>query len=100
MARIRNIKSGLESVTGGMSISSKLTKVLDAFNKCAAQTKIMIDSVSITTRNIIITGSTTNRQTTLLLFDTIKKNSLDVVQTSLSSENERDKFRITVIPKQ
>ena len=100
VARIRNIKSGLESVTGGMSISSKLTKVLDAFNKCAAQTKLMIDSVSITTRNIIITGSTSNRKTTLLLFDTIKKNSLDVVQTSLSSENERDKFRITVIPKQ
>ena len=100
VARIKNFKIGLDG-NKGLTISSKLTKVLDAFNECAAPTKLMIDSISITARNIGITGSTSTRNNTLLLFDTIRKNNLDVVQTNLSTDSKtrRDKFIITVIPK-
>jgi hypothetical protein len=98
LRRIQDVKSGQLSVTGEESISAKLTLVLEAFNKCAAQTDLSIDSVSITTKTISIVGDTSSRKNTLKLFEAIK-GKLDILQQRLDSKGGRDNFWITVVPR-
>ena len=98
LRRIQDVKSGQLSVTGEESISAKLTLVLEAFNKCASQTDLSIESVSITTRTISIVGETSTRKNTLKLFEAIK-GRLDILQQRLDSKAGRDNFRITVVPR-
>jgi len=99
LKRIENVRKGLLSVTGEESISAKLTLVLEAFNKCAAQTNLNIDSISITTRTISITGDTSSRENTLKLFDAIRESRLEILQQDLDAKGGRDNFSITVTPK-
>ena len=99
LRRIRAVKSGQLSITGEESASSKLTLVLEAFNKCAAQTDLKIETISITSRNISIVGNTSNRNNTLKLFEALKGVNLDVQQQRLDSKAGRDTFSITVVPK-
>jgi hypothetical protein len=99
LRRIRAVKSGQFSITGEESASSKLTLVLEAFNKCAAQTDLKIETISITSRNISIVGNTSNRNNTLKLFEALKSVNLDVQQQRLDSKAGRDTFSITVVPK-
>jgi len=99
LRRIKSVKEGLLSVTGEESISAKLTLVLDAFNKCAAQTNLNIDSITIGTRNIVIAGDTSSRVNTLKVFEAIKKANLNILQQRVESVTGRDSFRITVVPK-
>lgn len=99
LRRIRAVKSGQFSITGEESASSKLTLVLEAFNKCAAQTDLKIETISITSRNISIVGNTSNRNNTLKLFEALKNVNLDVQQQRLDSKAGRDTFSITVVPK-
>ena len=99
LGRIRNARSGLITIKGEKSISSKLTLVLTAFNKCAAQTKLNIKSITITARDIIVTGDTSSRQNTLKFFDTLRSNGLDVLRTNFDIKGGRDHFNITLAPK-
>jgi hypothetical protein len=99
LRHVRDIKSGLSSVTGEESVSSKLTMVLEAFNSCAAETNLDIESISITARSISITGSTSSRTNTLKLFEAVGKGGLEILQQSLSAKGSRDDFIITVMPK-
>ncbi len=99
LRRIENVKKGLLSVTGEESISAKLTLVLEAFNKCAEQTDLNVDSVSITTKTISIAGDTSSRANTLKLFEAIKKSGLEILQQNLGAKGGRDNFSITVVPK-
>lgn len=99
LRRIRDVKSGQLSVTGEESVSAKLTLVLEAFNKCAAQTNLNIDSISITTNTISITGDTSSRRNTLKLFEAIEGGKLDVLTQRLDAKGGRDNFRITVAPR-
>jgi hypothetical protein len=99
LKRIENVKKGLLSVTGEESISAKLTMVLDAFNKCAAQTNLNIDSIGITARTISISGDTSSKENTLKLFDAIRSSGLEIVQQNLGAKGDRDNFSITVTPK-
>lgn len=99
LRHIRDVKSGLSSVTGEESISSKLTMVLEAFNNCAGETNLEIESISITARNIAVTGSTSSRTNTLKLFEAVGKGELEITQQSLSVKGNRDNFSITVMPK-
>jgi hypothetical protein len=99
LRRIRDVKSGQLSVTGTESVSAKLTLLLEAFNKCAAQTKLQIDSISITAKNISIAGSTSSRKNTLKLFEAINKGKLQILQQNLDSKGGRDNFRISVMPR-
>jgi hypothetical protein len=99
LRRLRAVKSGQLSITGEESASSKLTLVLEAFNKCAAQTGLKIETISITSRNISIVGNTSNRNNTLKLFEALKGVNLDVQQQRLDSKAGRDTFSITVGPK-
>jgi len=99
LRHVRDIKSGLSSVTGEESISSKLTLVLGAFNNCAAQTNLDIESISITAKSISVDGSTSSRTNTLKLFEAVSKGGLEILQQSLSAKGARDDFIITVQPK-
>ena len=99
LRRIENVKKGLLSVTGDQAVSAKLTLVLEAFNKCAAQTDLNINSVSITTKTITISGDTSSKNNTLKFFDAVKNSGLEIVQQDLSAKGGRDNFSITVVPK-
>ncbi len=99
LRRIESVRKGLLSVTGEESISAKLTMVLDAFNKCAAQTNLNIDSITITTKTITIAGDTSSRKNTLKLFEAVRNSGLEILQQSFDAKGGRDNFRITVVPK-
>ncbi|MDD5326252.1 MAG: hypothetical protein PHY02_00375 [Phycisphaerae bacterium] len=98
LRRIENVRQGLLSVTGEESISAKLTMVLDAFNKCAKQTDLNIDSITVTTRTISIAGDTSSRPNTLKLFDAIRESRLAILQQYLDAKGGRDNFSITIEP--
>ena len=99
LRRIRDAKKGLITIKGEKSISSKLTLVLTAFNNCAAQTNLDIKTISITARDIIITGDTSSRPNTLKFFNTIKNNGLEISREFFELKGGRDSFSITVVPK-
>jgi hypothetical protein len=97
--QIERVKKGLLSVTGEESVSTKLTLVLRAFNKCASQTDLNIDSISVTTKMVRIVGSTSSRKNTLKLRRTIEDSELKVLQELVAVEGGRDTFSMTVAPK-
>lgn len=99
LRRIHNVQKGLLSATGEKSLSAKLTLVLGAFNSCASQTNLSIDSVSITAKIITLVGSTSRRSNTLKLRKAIEDNDLIIQQDRLEEKGGRDNFTITVIPK-
>lgn len=98
LRRIRDVKSGQLSARGKESVSAKLTSVLEAFNRCAAQTKLQIDKISITAKSIRIEGDTSSRKNTLKLFEAIK-GKLEVLQYRYDLKGGRDNFTMTVAPK-
>ena len=98
LRRIRDVKSGQLSITGEESISAKLTLVLEAFNKCAAQTNLKIDKISITSKNITIAGDTSSRKNTLKLLKAIK-DKMVISSERHDSKGGRDTFSITIVPK-
>ena len=94
--RIKDENKGLYSEE--KSISSNLTMVLKAFNECAAQTDLNIDTITITAKDIMITGDTSNRQSRQKFFDTVRKNKLEIIREGYSLKDNRENFRITVTP--
>jgi hypothetical protein len=94
--RIENENKGLYDE---MSISSNLTLVLAAFNKCAEQTNLNIETITITTKDIMITGDTSNRQNRQRFFETIRNSGLEIKREGYILKNNRESFRITVAPK-
>jgi type II secretory pathway component PulL len=97
LRRIEDENKGL--ITEGKSISSNLTLVLAAFNKCAAQTNLNVDTITITTKDIMITGDTSNRQNRQRFFETIRNSGLEIKREGYSLKDNRESFRITVAPK-
>lgn len=91
---IERIRKGQLSSDGEQSIPSRLTTVLKAFNAVASQTDLNIEKISITSKNITITGDTSNRSNTLKLLAEIKK-SLNVQQENVGTQGQRDTFSIT-----
>jgi hypothetical protein len=99
LGRIRDAKRGLITIKGEKSISSKLTLLLTAFNKCASQTDLNIKSITITTRDIIVTGDTSSQQNTIKLSDTLRNNGFDVLRQKFGNKGGRGNFNITLAPK-
>lgn len=97
--RIQYHQSGRFGATGEESMLSKLTLVLQAFNKCAAPTNLKINKVSITTKNIRIEGDTASFKKTLELRKSIEKSNLVILQDNLTEKSGRSNFSITVVPK-
>ncbi len=96
--RILDVQSRRLSITGEESISSKLTRVLEAFNKCAAETNLNIDSITVTPRSTLISGDTSGRANTLKFFDAIRKTDLQILKHSYELKGGRDTFSVTVEP--
>jgi len=100
LRRIEDEKKGLMGlITNEKSISSNLTLLLKAFNKCAAQTDLSIDTINITTKSIIVTGDTSNRQSRQNFFKTVRSSGLEITQESYNLKDNRESFRITIAPK-
>jgi len=97
LRRIEDEKKGL--ITNEKSISSNLTLLLAAFVKCAAQTDLSIDTINITTKAIMVTGDTSNRQNRQRFFETIRNSGLEIKQEGYNLKDNRESFRITIAPK-
>jgi Type II secretion system (T2SS), protein L len=98
LRRIEAEKKGL--IADKTAIASKLALVLRAFNKCAAQTNLNISSITITTKEILITGDTSSRQSRQKFFDTIRNNGLEILQERYGLVGGgRESFGITIAPK-
>jgi hypothetical protein len=97
LRRIEDEKKGL--IPNEKSIASYLTQVLAAFNKCAAQTSLNIDTITITTKDIMITGDTSNRQSRQRFFETIRNSKLAIMREGYSLKDNHESFRITIEPK-
>lgn len=95
--RIEREKKGLD--VDEKSVSSKLTLVLGALNKCAAQTDLHVKSVTISADSVTITGDTSSRKNTLLFIETLKSNGLDVDRETVGTKGGRDTFSVIVKPK-
>ncbi|MFC1676317.1 type II secretion system protein GspL [Planctomycetota bacterium] len=97
--RIESVKKGLISATGQQSISSKLTGVLDAFNKSAKKTKLQINRISIAAKSIRIEGSTSSQKSTLKLYDALKKSGFEIDSSKTDPKGGRGNFNISIVPK-
>jgi hypothetical protein len=89
---------GILSLTGEKAVSARLQLLLEAFNECAKAADLSIDSVSITSKSISISGSTSNRPNTQKLRDALKKTNLGALQENLQVKGDRDNFNITIFP--
>ena len=96
---LRGLRAETTGVGAGDSISGRLVQVFQAVNSCAAQTDLNIDSITITSRSILINADTSRRPNTLNVFDALKKAGLEVQDHRLSTEGGRDNFSVTLEPK-
>ena len=98
---LNTIKKGNEGIiTTGTTISAKLTLVLKAFNKCAKQTGLTIDSIKITEKNISLTGETSSRANTTKFFNVLGDTGLKIKSVNYKDESRtrRDSFSVTLEP--
>ena len=72
--------------------------MLEAFNECAAKTKLRISKISITPENVRIQGSTSRRENTHKVFKAFK-GKLMIRDYGYDSKGGRDNFRVTLVPK-
>jgi hypothetical protein len=101
LIRVQKIKSGQMSASGEASISALLTYTLEALNKAPNQVQMNIDYITVGSKSIVIAGDTASRENTLALFGAIDGH--EHLKTSNSAEEfaaGRDKFRVTVLPKE
>ena len=71
--------------------------MLQTLNSCAAQTGLVIDTITVTTKTIHINGSTTSRRSTVNgVFEAMEKFGLKVNDTRVTTEGDRDNFDMTV----
>ena len=98
--RIQYHQSGRSGATGEESMMSKLTLVLEAFNKCAAQTRLEVRKVSVSDKSIRIEGDTSSARNTLELRKAIKRSNLEILQENLTPKGGRGNFSIVVAPKE
>ena len=99
LRRVKEAKSGQYGSANQQTPAAKLTLVLEAFNKCASQVHLSIDSISISASVINVSGSTSSRENTLKLFDNLRASNLDIMQQRLDSKAGLDIFSVSVVPK-
>ncbi|MFH1717945.1 MAG: hypothetical protein ABIF19_11375 [Planctomycetota bacterium] len=96
LRKLEKEKQGL--IADEKSISSKLTLVLAAFNKCASKTGLNVKSITITNNDIIITGDTPSRQNTTTFFEELRSSGLEILRPNFELKGARDNFNIIVAP--
>lgn len=94
----RRLKSEKGPIVDDEALSAKLRLVLEAFNKCSAPTKLDIDTITITAKNIRIKGSTSGRGSTRRLRTAISGVGLKILTDNIGAKGKRDTFTITVVP--
>lgn len=98
LRRIEAEKKGL--IADKTSISSKLTLVLAAFNKCAAQTDLNISSITVTSKDILVSADTSSPQNRQKIFETVRSSGLEILQERIAAPvGGRQNFSITLAPK-
>jgi hypothetical protein len=95
---IQNVQSGRSGTTGEESMISKLAIVLEAFTKCANQTNLKINKISVNNKNIRIEGDTSSKPNTLKFFESVKE-KLEIVQFNNETKSHRDVFSLTAATK-
>ncbi len=96
IGRIKDVKSGLLSATGEDSIEAKLTFLFEALNSVPKNVDIDVEKISVTTRTMTLTGSTSSRGY-LQLFGAVDKHpKLVKGSSSYEAKDGRDRFRLTV----
>jgi len=96
LRKVEKEKQGL--IADEKSISSKMTLILAAFNKCAQKTRLNVKTITITTNDIIITGDTPSRQNTMTFFEELRSSGLDILRPNFELKGGRDNFNIIVAP--
>ena len=100
LKRLRQRIEDLQQGRGATDdVSSKLTLVLAAFNKCAAKTDLHIKEIIISTTNIYISGDTSSRDNTSIVFQVMRDSGLEIPNPDQSTKGPRDIFNINVIIK-
>ncbi len=94
--RIERGKKGLEDES---SVSSKLTLVLGAFNKCATPTALKVKSISVSGDNITVTGDISSPSKIPVLHKAIGDIGLEVWKESSVPKAGRLTFNLTLRPK-
>ncbi len=97
LRRVEAEKMGLNP--SHKSISSNLTLVLKAFNTCAAQTDLNIDSLTVTDELMTVQANVASRQDRQSLFEAVEKGGLSIEQQKYTSSGGRESFNITLKPK-
>jgi hypothetical protein len=99
LVRIQKIKAGQLTAEGEESVSALLSYILETFNNTPKTVNLNIDSISISTKNITISGDTNRRQDTIKLIKTIDEHpNLKTSRFNYEQKNNRDEFHLTVIP--
>jgi hypothetical protein len=100
--KLSTLKTSIEKQRQGIipgddtSISSKLTHLLSAFNKCAAQTNLNLEKITINEKNIVVTGDTSSRTNTIKLFDVIRKEGFSISNDRYDTSGGRDVFTMSL----
>jgi hypothetical protein len=81
------------------SVSAKLTQILQGLNACARQVDLNLDSITISSTSMIITGDTSSRGNTVnVMREALQKVGLGFGPMDVRSEGGRDAFSITLVP--
>jgi len=103
VSKLGRIKTGIEKKKSGViadeqAVMAKLRLVLEAFNKCAKQTDLKIERISVNPKNIRVTGNTANERSTLKLLDTIREN-MSTSHYNYGEDHGRSGFNVTIVSK-
>ena len=97
-SRLQNYNQGRLDEQGTKTIPAKLTLLLKAFNQCANETALQVDSINVTSKNIIVNGSTSSKQNFIRLRDAIKETGIEIKQDDdLGFKNSRQNFKLTLV---
>ena len=95
--RLLSYRQGHFDEGAQQSVPAKFTMLLRAFNQCAGQTGITVDSIDVTSKTITLSASTTSKQNTLKLRESILNNNLVIKQENdLGYKDGRNLFKLTL----
>ena len=97
--RIQKITAGQLTAEGEESVSALLSYVLETLNRAPKAMDLNIESVSISPKNITLSGDTDRRQNTIQLISAIDGHPrLKTSRFNYELKNNRDEFHLTVTP--
>ena len=101
LIRVQQVKEGRLNTSGQESVSALLTSIIEALNHAPGDIQMNIDNLSISSKNIVITGDTASRENTISLFNAIDQHPrLKTSQNNYDFKAGRDQFRVTILPKE